>query len=101
MFRPLFFVPLPIALVLLQQVPTTSGTVDIAIVTGAGVLALTAAETTALAAVAALGVGAKLAGIGLGAGIGAGVGGIASLLSRPRRGSSTASSTRGYRRRGK
>jgi len=52
--------------------------------------AATAAQTTALAAVAALGIGAKLAGIGIGAGV-AGLG--AALLS--------GSSRRSSRRRGK
>merc|ERR1719347_2554936 len=86
MFRPLFFAPLAIALVVLQQIPTTSGTVAITI----GALALTATQTTALASVAALGIGAKLAGIGIGAGV-AGLG--AALLS--------GSSRRSSRRRGK
>merc|ERR550519_1594726 len=53
MFRPLFFVPLAIALVLLQQVPTSSGTT---------LVSLTAAQSTALAAVAILGIKAKLIG---------------------------------------
>merc|ERR1719362_408847 len=53
MFRPLFCVPLAIALVLLQQVPTASGTYAIT---------LTAAQSTALAAVAVLGIKAKLIG---------------------------------------
>merc|ERR1712212_1288295 len=38
MFRPLFFVPLAIALVLLQQVPTASGTFAITAVSGATTL---------------------------------------------------------------
>merc|ERR1712066_462461 len=63
MFRPLFFVPLAIALVLLQQVPTASGTFAITAVSGATtLLSLTAAQTTALAAVAILGIKAKLIG---------------------------------------
>merc|ERR1719339_895482 len=64
MFRPLFCVPLAIALVLLQQVPTTSGTFPITVAAGAGatLLSLTAAQTTALAAVALLGIKAKLIG---------------------------------------
>ena len=70
----------------IMQIPTTSGTVAIAI----PALALTAAQTTALASVAALGIGAKLAGIGIGAGV-AGLG--AALLS--------GSSRRSSRRRGK
>merc|ERR1712088_340832 len=61
MFRPLFCVPLAIALVLLQQVPTASGTFAITAVSGATtILSLTAAQTTALAAVAVLGIKAKL-----------------------------------------
>merc|ERR1719418_522912 len=63
MFRPLFCVPLAIALVLLQQVPTSSGTFAITAVSGATtLLSLTAAQTTALAAVAILGIKAKLIG---------------------------------------
>merc|ERR1712212_1047309 len=63
MFRPLFFVPLAIALVLLQQVPTASGTFAITAVSGATtLLSLTAAQTSALAAVALLGIKAKLIG---------------------------------------
>jgi len=63
MFRPLFCVPLAIALVLLQQVPTASGTFAITAVSGATtLLSLTAAQTTALAAVALLGIKAKLIG---------------------------------------
>merc|ERR1712183_813564 len=63
MFRPLFLVPLAIALVLLQQVPTASGTFAITAVSGATtLLSLTAAQTTALAAVAILGIKAKLIG---------------------------------------
>merc|ERR1712210_323240 len=61
MFRPLFFVPL--AIVLLQQVPSSSGTFAITAVSGATtLLSLTAAQTTALAAVAILGIKAKLIG---------------------------------------
>ena len=71
-----------------MQIPTTSGTVAITV----GAVALTAAQTTALAAVAALGIGAKLAGIGIGAGV-AGLG--AALLSQ------AGSSRRSSRRRGK
>merc|ERR1711934_388676 len=59
MFRPLFFAPLAIALVLLQQVPTASSTIAI---TATTLLSLTAAQTTALAAVAILGIKAKLIG---------------------------------------
>merc|ERR1712037_863040 len=59
MFRPLFYAPLAIALVLLQQVPTASSTIAI---TAATLLSLTAAQTTALAAVAILGIKAKLIG---------------------------------------
>merc|ERR1712037_760924 len=63
MFRPLFFVPLAIALVLLQQVPTSSGTVAFTLASGATTLvSLTAAQSTALAAVAILGIKAKLIG---------------------------------------
>merc|ERR1739841_265763 len=63
MFRPLFFVPLAIALVLLQQVPTSSGTVAFTLTSGATtLLTLTAAQSTALAAVAILGIKAKLIG---------------------------------------
>merc|ERR1712088_509657 len=63
MFRPLFFVPLAIALVLLQQVPTSSGTVAFTLTSGATtLLTLTAAQSTALAAVAVLGIKAKLIG---------------------------------------
>merc|ERR1711935_407816 len=63
MFRPLFFVPLAIALVLLQQVPTTSGTIAFTLASGATtILSLTAAQSTALAAVAVLGIKAKLIG---------------------------------------
>merc|ERR1712210_362733 len=61
MFRPLFFVPL--AIVLVQQVPSSSGTFAITAVSGATtLLSLTAAQTTALAAVAILGIKAKLIG---------------------------------------
>merc|ERR1712037_876640 len=59
MFRPIFCVPLAIALVLLQQVPTASSTFAI---TAVSLLSLTAAQTTALAAVAILGIKAKLIG---------------------------------------
>merc|ERR1712037_489571 len=59
MFRPLFYAPLAIALVLLQQVPTASSTFAISAVS---LLSLTAAQTTALAAVAILGIKAKLIG---------------------------------------
>merc|ERR1712037_449008 len=59
MFRPLFYAPLAIALVLLQQVPTASSTFAI---TAVSLLSLTAAQTTALAAVAILGIKAKLIG---------------------------------------
>jgi len=59
---PIFCVPLAIALVLLQQVPTTSGTFAISAAT---LLSLTAAQTTALAAVAILGIKAKLIGLHL------------------------------------
>merc|ERR1719339_401884 len=59
MFCPLFYAPLAIALVLLQQVPTASSTIAI---TAATLLSLTAAQTTALAAVAILGIKAKLVG---------------------------------------
>merc|ERR1712024_351587 len=63
MFRPLFFVPLAIALVLLQQVPTSNGTVAFTLTSGATtLLTLTAAQSTALAAVAVLGIKAKLIG---------------------------------------
>merc|ERR1712244_161362 len=63
MFRPLFFVPLAIALVLLQQVPTSSGTVAFTLASGTTtLLSLTAAQSTALAAVAVLGIKAKLIG---------------------------------------
>merc|ERR1711997_989930 len=63
MFRPLFCVPLAIALVLLQQVPTASGTYAITLASGATtILSLTAAQSTALAAVAVLGIKAKLIG---------------------------------------
>merc|ERR1711887_479354 len=63
MFRPLFCVPLAIALVLLQQVPTASGTYAITLTSGATtILSLTAAQSTALAAVAVLGIKAKLIG---------------------------------------
>merc|ERR1712110_181892 len=63
MFRPLFFVPLAIALVLFQQVPTSSGTVAFTLTSGATtLLTLTAAQSTALAAVAVLGIKAKLIG---------------------------------------
>ena len=63
MFRPLFFAPLAIALVLLQQVPTSSGTVAFTLASGATTLvSLTAAQSTALAAVAILGIKAKLIG---------------------------------------
>merc|ERR1712105_29887 len=63
MFRPLFFVPLAIALVLLQQVPTSNGTVAFALTSGTTtLLSLTAAQSTALAAVAVLGIKAKLIG---------------------------------------
>merc|ERR1711936_202226 len=52
MFRPLFCVPLAIALVLLQQVPTASGTYALTLTTGATtLLSLTAAQSTALPAV--------------------------------------------------
>merc|ERR1712203_875347 len=55
MFRPLFCVPLAIALVLLQQVPTASGTYALTLTTGATtLLSLTAAQSTALAAVGLL-----------------------------------------------
>merc|ERR1712110_201360 len=61
MFRPLFCVPLAMGLILLQQVPTASGTWAITAVSGATtLLSLTAAQTTALAAVAVLGIKAKL-----------------------------------------
>merc|ERR1712072_830723 len=61
MFRPLFCVPLAIALVLLQQVPTASGTYALTLTTGATtLLSLTAAQSTALAAVGLLGIKAKL-----------------------------------------
>merc|ERR1712130_622309 len=59
---PIFCVPLAIALVLLQQVPTTSGTFAISAAT---LLSLTAAQTTALAAVAILSIKAKLIGLHL------------------------------------
>merc|ERR1711934_665736 len=59
MFRPFFYAPLAIALVLLQQVPTASSTFAISAVS---LLSLTAAQTTALAAVAILGIKAKLIG---------------------------------------
>merc|ERR1712037_469524 len=59
MFRPLFYATLAIALVLLQQVPTASSTFAISAVS---LLSLTAAQTTALAAVAILGIKAKLIG---------------------------------------
>merc|ERR1712198_402226 len=59
---PIFCVPLAIALVLLQQVPTASGTFAISAAT---LLPLTAAQTTALAAVAILGIKAKLIGLHL------------------------------------
>merc|ERR1711981_254743 len=62
MFRPLLCVPLAIALVLLQQVPTASGTFAIAGTIGGTAITLTAAQTTALAAVALLGVKLKLVG---------------------------------------
>merc|ERR1711990_531346 len=62
MFRPLLCVPLAIALVLLQQVPTASGTFAIAGTIGGTILSLTAAQSTALAAVAVLGIKAKLIG---------------------------------------
>merc|ERR1712105_540365 len=63
MFRPLFFAPLAIALVLLQQVPTSNGTVAFALTSGTTtLLSLTAAQSTALAAVAVLGIKAKLIG---------------------------------------
>merc|ERR1712210_290047 len=63
MFRPLFCVPLAIAFVLLQQVPSSSGTFAITAVSGATtLLSLTTAQTTALAAVAILGIKAKLIG---------------------------------------
>merc|ERR1719184_283123 len=56
---PTFCFPLAIALFLLQQVPSSSGTFAI---TAATLLSLTAAQTTALAAVAILGIKAKLLG---------------------------------------
>merc|ERR1712198_173048 len=59
---PMVCVPLAIALVLLQQVPTASGTFAISAAT---LLPLTAAQTTALAAVAILGIKAKLIGLHL------------------------------------
>merc|ERR1711944_27108 len=63
MFRPLFFAPLAIALVLLQQVPTSNGTVAFTLASGTTtLLSLTAAQSTALAAVAVLGIKAKLIG---------------------------------------
>merc|ERR1711936_889128 len=63
MSRPLFFVPLAIALVLLQQVPTSNGTVAFTLASGTTtLLSLTAAQSTALAAVAVLGIKAKLIG---------------------------------------
>ena len=63
MFRPLFFAPLALCLVLLQQVPTTSGTFAITAVSGTTtLLSLTAAQSTALAAVGLLGIKAKLLG---------------------------------------
>merc|ERR1712001_373925 len=55
-------VPLAIALVSLQQVPTASGTFAIAGTIGGTAITLTAAQTTALAAVALLGVKLKLVG---------------------------------------
>merc|ERR1712141_484411 len=66
MFRPLFCVPLAIALVLLQQVPTASGTYALTLTTGATtLLSLTAAQSTALAAVGLLGIKAKLLAVAL------------------------------------
>ena len=63
MFRPIFFAPLALCLVLLQQVPTTSGTFAITAVSGTTtLLSLTAAQSTALAAVGLLGIKAKLLG---------------------------------------
>merc|ERR1712018_901643 len=63
MFRPMFFAPLAIALVLLQQVPTSNGTVAFTLASGTTtLLSLTAAQSTALAAVAVLGIKAKLIG---------------------------------------
>merc|ERR1711936_735881 len=63
MSRPLFFVPLAIALVLLQQVPTSNGTVAFTLASGTTtLLSLTAAQSTALAAVAVLCIKAKLIG---------------------------------------
>merc|ERR1711936_251252 len=66
MFRPLFCVPLAIALVLLQQVPTASSTYALTLTTGATtLLSLTAAQSTALAAVGLLGIKAKLLAVAL------------------------------------
>ena len=66
MFRPLFCVPLAIALVLLQQMPTASGTYALTLTTGATtLLSLTAAQSTALAAVGLLGIKAKLLAVAL------------------------------------
>merc|ERR1712158_317110 len=66
MFRPLFCVPLATALVLLQQVPTASGTYALTLTTGATtLLSLTAAQSTALAAVGLLGIKAKLLAVAL------------------------------------
>merc|ERR1712203_547446 len=66
MFRPLFCVPLAIALVLLQQVPTASGTYALTLTTGATtLLSLTAAQSTALSAVGLLGIKAKLLAVAL------------------------------------
>merc|ERR1712158_54375 len=63
MFRPLVFAPLALCLVLLQQVPTSSGTVAFTLASGTTtLLSLTAAQSTALAAVAVLGIKAKLIG---------------------------------------
>merc|ERR1719517_256837 len=42
MFRPLFFAPLALCLVLLQQVPTTSGTFAITAVSAVGLLGIKA-----------------------------------------------------------
>merc|ERR1711990_152384 len=66
MFRPLFCVPPAIALVLLQQVPTASGTYALTLTTGATtLLSLTAAQSTAIAAVGLLGIKAKLLAVAL------------------------------------
>merc|ERR1712130_1064946 len=67
MYRPLFYTPLAIALVLFQQVPTTSAILPT-------IIGLAAAKTAAIGAVVLLGLKAKFLGAKLGGYLGASAG---------------------------